>query len=247
MTEAPTQQERYLCATNSKRLIVIERRETDVDLLIAAGWAGSPLAADLYRLIARFDEARGEVRQAGAAHDSTLAAAKVASRRGAKQKSETLKLRAEDEAKIARAFIMIKLGGLAETKEAFGQYVFRLAAQRRFMDVGAPPPDLSALKLWRERLRARARILFMLSGRMLDVLIDPICPSCNGRGETGGYDGKIQALCRQCRRSDVVGRRVTKELGNTPQENAFCDHVLGCCERMLDEMDAEMRRLRSGL
>jgi hypothetical protein len=71
MTEAPTIAERYQCATSSSDLRVIDHRRGDVDLLIAAGWAGG-IGSDLHRLVGEYAIAAQEAKRIGSESDAMM-------------------------------------------------------------------------------------------------------------------------------------------------------------------------------
>lgn len=239
--DRPTMEERYTRAVNASSLVLKERTQSACDLLIAAGKVSDPLAISLYRLSVEFDEARSDARLARRNDSDTRQEAKAAGKRGAKKAQAALIEKAEDDAKVARAFVLLRLKSLAGTKRDFGEWVDRWATERRFLHLGPVPLDLAGLKGWRERHASRQLILGKLTGRVLDVVIDPLCPPCEGRTFTGGYDGKPMMVCTQCKNSP--GRRSTKDLGHTEAENAFCAFLLAKCERMLSEVEQEMKAL----
>lgn len=238
--DRPTMEERYTRAVNATSLVLKERTQSACDILIAAG-KSDPLAISLYRLSVEFDEARSDARLAWRNDEHTRRAAKDAGKRGAKKAQGELIAQAEANATMARAFVMLRLKSLASTKQQFGEWVDRWATERRFLHLGSVPLDLAGLKAWRERYAARQAIIGKLAGRVLDVLLDPLCPPCEGRAFTGGYDGKAVLVCRQCK--GTPGRRTTDDLGNSPEQNAFCEFLLSKCERMLSEVEQEMKAL----
>lgn len=90
----------------------------------------------------------------------------------------------------------------------------------------------------------RSRHLLAITGRVLDVFLDPLCHHCEGRGFNGG--GRHEqtgppALCRPCGGS---GHRAGA-IGHTDAERAFSRHMLALLERSATRAEGEMaRRLR---
>ena len=74
--------------------------------------------------------------------------------------------------------IMMELRSLRDTKEALYLWALDRATKRRVMlsdkQIGA------------------------IVGRCLGAFLNPTCPTCNGTGLIGGYDGSIQNICRRC-------------------------------------------------
>lgn len=91
--------------------------------------------------------------------------------------------------------IMMELRSLRQTKEALHLWALDRATKRRLM--------LSDKQI--------AGIV----GMCLQAFLCPTCPDCNGVGTTGGYDGKIKAVCRRCKGSgktqDGVGLDVIQK------------------------------------
>jgi hypothetical protein len=89
----------------------------------------------------------------------------------------------------AMLLIMMQLRSLSETKEALYLWALDRATKRRLM-------------LTDKQIGA-------IVGRSLQAFLSPTCPTCSGVGMTGGYDGKIQNICRRCngsgRTNDGVG------------------------------------------
>lgn len=85
--------------------------------------------------------------------------------------------------------ILMELRTLRETKEALYLWAMDRATKRRVMltdkQVGA------------------------IVGGCLSAFLEPNCPRCSGTGLLGGYDGKIQNVCRRCagtgKAKDAVG------------------------------------------
>ena len=228
--DRPTIAERYQRATQSSNLEVEERRKGDVDHLIAAGWVSESLGTMLYRLVGEFDSIKGEhglaeaeIQRARGVIEAKLDAAR---KEQDADKAEQLRQQAADLRKeseratvTARALILMRLKTLHETKEALGRFAVVLATRRNI-----PEPDAWVLKL---------------TGRVLDVFLDPTCHSCDGRGFNGGtHRGEKTVICRACSGS---GKRRTN-LGKDAVERHFAGMLLVEMDRLLGHVDAEMRR-----
>jgi hypothetical protein len=120
----------------------------------------------------------------------------------------------------------------------------------RFLIMG----QLKSLRSAREQLGAFAIIratkgrhmindhaVMAVTGRVLDVFLDPLCHHCEGRGYNGGsHRGERQVVCRPCRGS---GHR-RGWIGRSPVEQEFAAHLLVEMERSLGTIAAEVRRYR---
>lgn len=90
----------------------------------------------------------------------------------------------------------------------------------------------------------RSRHLMAITGKVLDVLLDPLCHHCEGRGFNGG--GRHEqtgppVLCRPC--GGTGHRRAT--IGRNAPEREFARHMLALLERSATRAEGEMsRRLR---
>lgn len=102
---------------------------------------------------------------------------------------------------VDKVLILSKLKTLPATKQALGRWAVRLATKRRFMK-----PDGDVLRL---------------TGRALDVFLDPNCSHCEGRGKNGGY-GLPEVLCKPCR---GTGKR-DHNVGRDDVERAFVQFLL---------------------
>jgi hypothetical protein len=77
-----------------------------------------------------------------------------------------------------------------------------------------------------------------VSGQVLDVWLDPICRSCDGRGFNGGrYRGEQQIRCRWCRSTGL--RRSL--LGKTAEESRFAAALHDVLLGKLNEVEYAMR------
>ena len=77
--------------------------------------------------------------------------------------------------------------------------------------------------------RADTSAVREISGRALELWLDPNCPMCNGRGYSGGF-GVPLVLCTNC---DATGRRIHARGFRLARSDA--GHDFGRC--LVDEMD----------
>jgi hypothetical protein len=214
-------------ALESHHLKLSTDRAGDVDLLIACGWVRDGLGATLYRLRAEFDAAKGEDRIAGAylislrerAIRATLASADAATAAAAAE-TKTLHDQIDRETLTLRALVLLKLKSLDGATKAMRHYAEQSAARRG-----------CCLEMAR---------LYSLSGQVLQILLDPLCPKCEGRGFWGGYGGPLvwHQGPGSCERS---GRRRV-QLGQSMEEEAFGRWMLSDLERKMARVDQLMRK-----
>jgi hypothetical protein len=76
-----------------------------------------------------------------------------------------------------------------------------------------------------------------IAGRVLDLMLDPTCPTCSGRGFTGGY-GVPQIRCASCRES---GKRAL--MWETDEAEAFGRLLQTSLERKTAQALTQMHRL----
>jgi hypothetical protein len=258
LIEPTTIEERYSRATHTSHLEVITRKQGDADVLMAAAFASKSthdrydmrIGAKLFRLISEFDEARSDARLARRNSIRKLAEAKEASkskRKTAAEDAEALRAQETHDAKMAKAFILLRLKSLADTREAFGRWVMMWAVKRNFMPFGAMPTDVLLMPAWREQFVRRETAVMGLAGKMLDVIIDPLCPHCDGRAFTGGYSGTPQVKCRECCKpaNPAHGRRDKLPIGLSAEQHQFSGYLMAEVEKLLRAVEADMsKRLR---
>jgi hypothetical protein len=246
-------------------------RRGDVDLIIAAGLVKETMGTMLYRLMAEYDNARGDCSLARRNSDASAARAKAElslrmaaeehrrRRRGDPDLSpldaqalvvelaKAIREQAKHETQMAHAFVLLKLKSLPEVKQRFGAWSMSIAQRVGFMECGPMPktdPDKdAAFHAWRERVRDRLTIVNALSGRVLDALLDPTCHECQGRGFSGGYDGSPQILCTRRQGCGGSGRRKTT-LGKNPAQHDFALYLFDESSMMLTEVERQMRLAR---
>lgn len=296
MIEPTTLRERYARAMSSSHLELTPHRRGDIEIIMAAGGAGMPdsrredgrtfsanaedrrllLASSLVRLMAEYDEVRGQRAvarrnyEAADTKDHARIEATTAINREAGQRArrgeapmeadelracvaraaEAMRDQIAHDARMAHAFVLMRLKSLATTRQEFGEWAMQMAIRRRFMDCGPMPmidPERSGLVgAWRKGKRAQQTVVLALAGRVLDLVLDPNCYRCEGRGFNGGYDRNPQRICNDMRKGGCggSGKRSTK-IGKTKEEDDFAGYLLTEVEIMLARVTREMReRLR---
>lgn len=232
MDERPVLEERYASAVRSSHLRSTSERAGDVDLLVAAGWVREGLATAMYRVRGEFDCVKGEARvtnehlaqlraQRAERWDQAETEAK-ATRFGPtrtvlyRQQCTALDEQIEREALTARAFILIKLKSLTAVTRALRHYAEQQASRRGFME-------------------ARPGQAYRIVGHALDLMLDPLCAPCDGRGFTGGYL-KHKVICTACK---GAGRRPL-EFGGI-EADLFGRWLIADVERKLARVEKLMR------
>lgn len=224
MDEARAVEERYLGAVTSSHLRLNMERSGSVDLLVAAGWVRDGLATGLYRLRGEFDNAKATIRQQHTRYAELHALAGARRRKAGKHDDEAAALcaQAETEALTARALILMQLKSLDGVTRALGHFGDQMASLRGFE--GAE--------------------VYRITGQALDLMLDPLCPHCDGVGFFGGF-GKPKVLCSRCKGS--TRRRI--DFGSI-EAQAFGVFVLADLERKLARIDGLMLkflgRIRAG-
>lgn len=287
--EPTTLRERYSRAMSSSRLELKANRRGDIDVIMAAGAAGMPderrderfrtgyaalpISALLLRLMAEYDEVRGQRAigrrnfEAASSREHARAEASQAvsreegrrNRAGEPKMSPTelqecltragnaLRDQIAHDAWMAHAFVLMRLQSLSSTKQAFGEWALVMANKRRFMDVGPLPmvdPDRSSLvAAWRKGKRAQQTVVLALAGRVLDLVLDPNCYRCDGRGFNGGYSHNPQRICNDMRKGGCggSGKRNTK-IGKSKDEDDFAAYLLTEIDIMLGRVTREMNQ-----
>lgn len=78
-----------------------------------------------------------------------------------------------------------------------------------------------------------------ISRQVLDVMLDPTCHHCEGRGFNGGsHRGEPQVICRPCR---GTGHR-RDWIGKNEAERVFAAKLLALLQSRIAEVDKLMRR-----
>jgi hypothetical protein len=76
-----------------------------------------------------------------------------------------------------------------------------------------------------------------LSGRVMDVFLDPKCRPCNGLGFVGSaHRGEMQTICRDCKGST----KRAENLGRDTLERDFGGFLLKEMEAMISEFERAM-------
>lgn len=210
--DRPTLEERYSRALESSHLSVDPDQRGDVDYLVAAGWCHESLGTALFRLRGEWDLTRAQLRQAEdaareGANDArtltrraTAAAARVsgANPRQAEalkdeadkalERAEKTRDATERAALTARALALVHLKTLSGARQALHVYAIALGARSKFYDT--------------ESVR-------LITGRALQLWLDPNCPHCEGRGFVKQI-GEPQRWCQECART---GKRINGNPG----------------------------------
>jgi hypothetical protein len=237
------------------------------------GYSTLPISALLLRLMAEYDEVRGpraiarrNFEAADTRENARAYAADAVTREGNRRKrvgeaqmnpdelreclgkaAETMRDQMAHDAKMAHAFVLMRLQSLASTKQAFGEWALKMAISRRFMDAGPMPmvdPDASPLFAeWRDAKRAQFSIVMKLAGRILDLVLDPNCYRCEGRGFNGGYSQNPQKLCNDTRKGGCggSGRRST-QIGKSKEEDDFAGYLMMEIDIMLGHTTRQMNQ-----
>lgn len=116
-----------------------------------------------------------------------------------------------------------------------------LMQMRTLPEVRRKLGDLAQSQALKTRFMGTHRDLMLLTGRVLDVYLDPLCHHCDGRGSTGG--GRHEqtgppVLCKPCGGSGA--RRGA--LGRNQDERAFAGHFLALLERSASHAETLMAR-----
>lgn len=233
----PSTQERYQRAVLSSDLKPTRCGTTgDIDIIGAAGMVPETLGMMLFRLVGEWDACKGEkaLYEAEAARLYELQRQSAKELQGLKRapkpapseikRVENEHRRLGDEARrevmTGRAMVLVQMKSLASVKQEIGRFAYSLArSYPRFADAA----------------------LMALTGRALDVFLDPTCPQCDGRGFNGGaHRGEKPVICRPCHGS---GHR-RDDLGKTPDERHFAGKLLVELSRKMTEAE---KQLRAGL
>jgi hypothetical protein len=231
--DRPTVQETYQRATQSSNLKPTRCGvRGDLDVVGAAAFVPESLGMLLFRLVGEYDRARGEKAlyeaEAARLYDAQRKTAKtLEALRQAKKPDEAAILKAEAlheglgrearrEVVTGRVMVLSQLTSLASVKEKLGSLAY-------FMG-GNYPFDTKAL--------------MHITGRVLDVFLDPTCPPCAGRGFNGGaHRGERQMICRACHGS---GHR-RDDVGHTPEERHLASRMLIELSRRMTDAEKCLR------
>jgi len=276
--EPTTLRERYTVAMSSSHLELTPHKRGDIDIIMAAGMAGSSterptIGSLLFRLMAEYDEVRGpraiarrNFETSDTREHARVVAADAVTREGNRRErlgeskmtpeelqacmvkaAEAMRDQMAHDARMAHAFVLMKLKSLSSTKQAFGEWAMVLAGKRRFMDVGPMPlvdPEQSGLvAAWRKGKKAQHTVVMALAGRVLDLLLDPNCYRCEGRGFNGGYDHSPQKICNDMRKGGCGGSgKRNPRIGKTKEEDDFAGYLMMEVDIMLGRVTREMNQ-----
>lgn len=121
-------------------------------------------------------------------------------------KGDMLKVAANDQTAALLVFMQLKT--LNPTKRALAEFAQELATKRKF--------DLTD------------KAVAVIVGRCLAAWLDPNCHRCGATGRLGGYDGKVQSICRACQGSG----KARQAIGQDEVERAFAARLVGEMDRM---------------
>lgn len=229
--DRPTLPERYARALESTHLELVLDERCSVDMLIAAGWVKEGLGTLLHRLRIEYDATRGAHRQALVAMRDALAHADrvraEAKRCGSEEQAARLygiaqhiARSAEGEALMAKALVLSAMKTLPAAKDALGQFASLTATRERYMQ-----PD---------------EVVWQITGRALEVWMDPACPHCMGTGLAGGV-GVVAGICPHCHGSKLRPYR----LHHTDAGHQFGRSLMNHMDRKCDYVTGQMRRYLS--
>lgn len=114
--------------------------------------------------------------------------------------------------------ILMHLKTLNSTRDALRNFALEMATKRRFM--------------------LTDKVVGALAWRCLIAWLDPNCHRCAGRGFTGGYDGRMQTICRPCKGSG----KVIQSIGETDVECAFVAQITSEMKRMFNVADGRLQK-----
>lgn len=117
----------------------------------------------------------------------------------------------------ARVMTLSAMPSLAAARGALGAFAVSLATRKRFME----PDD----------------VVRSIAGHALDLWLDPLCPSCGGRGFNGGY-GSPRLRCAACHES---GHRALRFGGKTEASHQFGRALLNEMDRKTLYVEGRMK------
>lgn len=252
--------ERYAIAISSNHLELSLRRQGSIDLIIAAGFSDR-MGSMLMRLMAEYASAKGPYIsarrhlaasmivvkniQSRAEHIPKTSAAYLS----AVNMANDLESDAIQAAKISYAHILLKLPSLSPAKEAFCNWAMAQAHRMRFMEPGDQPETLApTLNAWKAATQSRIKVVNALAGRVLDMLLEPTCAVCDGRGFFGGYSNNPQTPCVPNKRTGIVcnGERRLEDIGRTEEEKNFAFALMELAKRTIRKAESEMNEKLQG-
>lgn len=244
--DKPTVGERYSSAVESSNLKLGEKRG-DVDFVIAAGLVEDGFGLTLYRLMTEFDQVRGPVDAAKRWVSSQMqlsselakqaaVAEKVAEFAPGTEGYDSLAV--ERARRLNEASRQVKDAALASMRT---ELALVLSVMGTLREARYAVGNFAQLEAWRKGVKLDAEQVRMLSGRVLDVFLDPLCAHCDGRGYNGGgrfEETGPQVFCRPCRNS---GQR-RDSIGKSDVERVFAGHLLMQMDADLAGVQAAIRR-----
>ena len=120
---------------------------------------------------------------------------------------------------IDRALVSMGLRTLRKAREALGRHACAFATRRRYM--------------------VRDETVLLLTDRVLDAWLDPLCHACDGRGFNGGsHRGDRRLNCSNCGGTGLRADRI----GKNAAEREFAAALMVDIEQMLSQVAPEARR-----
>lgn len=215
--DRPNTAERYSKAVVTSHLEV-KPTASDVDLLIAAGWASSDsMGTALYRLRVEFDAC--DLRsikplEPQEAPDWThMEGNEEAARLWHEAEHQRIMKEFAARRITAKALALVHMTSLRDTVERVGAFAWFLARQVKY---DGAPHNVSGIV-----------------GRAIDLWLDPLCHHCCGRGFNGGF-GVPLILCNECGGTKVRRPRLFK---------SEAGHQFGLA--LLTEMDRKAEKVAS--
>lgn len=240
MTDAPnkpTLPERYAAACSTSNLRVTPDRTGAGDLIIAAGWSamGSrriELGMLLDRLAGEFDSARAQLLQLRSNIDGTWTTIRELKKAAGAERHEGRDDKAklmQDQAALLRAQLDATVRSeLAHASNRLQSMRAARVALREYAEFSA---HVQGVDVDAERV----------SGLALDILLDPICHLCGGRGKRGSiYNGEVERICAGQGSCKGTGLRSTWVWSGL-EEAAFGRWLLVECEEMASAAKAAHR------
>lgn len=132
-------------------------------------------------------------------------------------KGDMLKVAGNDQTGALLVFMHLKT--LSETRTALHNFALELATKRRF--------DLDD------------KAVAAIGTRVLVAWLDPNCHRCGATGRLGGYDGKIQSICRTCQGSGTARQAI----GQCEVERVFAGRLMADMDRMREVARGRLTRL----
>lgn len=233
--DRPTVAERYVKALRSSHLEVDAETRGDVDMLVAAGYVREGVGTALYRTRAEFDA----VRRSLLALQSRLEAADAGVEVQLRAQRRLLAGRPSDGAKkmtqeqVERAREQVEI----VNRDALTERTLIRGRLQSLRDTRMKVTSFALVHASRERFELTSEVVQTLAIEGLEAWIDPVCPKCGGRCQTGNY-GSPPVLCTACR--GTGSRRLS--IGSSPLEYRFARSLLAALDQKVHNVDRAMVR-----